>query len=89
MSTIITGASGCIGRNLIVHLAKKSKDKIYVVYNSDKTFKGFLKKKSLSFNLDSFISFIQSVIPRLSFRNNDPPHQHSLFDIGLEKLGSF
>ena len=47
MSTIITGASGCIGRNLIVYLAKKSKDKIYVVYNSDKTFKGFLKKNGI------------------------------------------
>lgn len=42
-------------------------------------YKRFIKKKSLSFNLDSFILFIQSIIPKLLFRNHDPPSQPSLF----------
>ncbi len=35
-------------------------------------YKRFIRIKSLSFNLDSFISFIQSVLPKLVFRNHDP-----------------
>jgi len=36
-------------------------------------YKRFIRKKSLSSNLDSFISFIQSVLPKLVFRSHDPP----------------
>lgn len=53
-------------------------------------YKRFIKLKSLAFNLDSFISFIQSTLPKLTYRNHDPPDQLNLFSRrGLEKLGSF
>jgi hypothetical protein len=42
-------------------------------------YKRFLKVKSLSFNPDSFISFMQSSLPKLVFRNHDPPVQMTLF----------
>lgn len=41
-------------------------------------YKRFIRIKSLSFNLDSFISFIQSVLPKLVFRNHDPTIQITL-----------
>lgn len=41
-------------------------------------YKRFIRLKSLSFNLDSFISFIKSVLPKLIFRSHDPPVQNSL-----------
>jgi hypothetical protein len=54
------------------------------------TYKRFIKLKSLSFNLDSFISFMQCTLPKLIFRNHDPPDQPSLFpENTIEKLGSF
>lgn len=53
-------------------------------------YKRFIKLKSLAFNLDSFISFLRTTLPKLIFRNHDPPDQLSLFSKrGLEKLGSF
>jgi len=53
-------------------------------------YKRFIKLKSLAFNLDSFISFIQSTLPKLTYRNHDPPDQLNLFSRrGLVKLGSF
>ncbi len=53
-------------------------------------YKRFIKRKSLSFNLDSFISFIQSSLPRFVRRNHDPPDQPVLFsEITMKKLGSF
>lgn len=42
-------------------------------------YKRFLKVKSLSFNPDSFISFMQSYLPKLLFRAHDPPVQMTLF----------
>lgn len=42
-------------------------------------YKNFLRVKSLSFNPDSFISFIQDLLPKLTFRNHDPPTQMTLF----------
>ena len=42
-------------------------------------YKNFLRIKSLSFNPDSFISFIQDLLPKLIFRNHDPPVQMTLF----------
>jgi len=41
-------------------------------------YKQFIKIKSLSFNLDSFISFIKFTLPKLIFRNNSPPSQTTL-----------
>ena len=41
-------------------------------------YRRFIRVKSLSFNLDSFISFTQSVLPKLIFRSHDPPTQDSL-----------
>ena len=53
-------------------------------------YKRFIKLKSLAFNLDSFISFLKTALPKLIFRNHDPPDQLNLFSKrGLEKLGSF
>jgi len=53
-------------------------------------YKRFVKVKSLSMNLDSFISFMQSALPKLVFRNHDPPDQLSLFpESTIKKLGSF
>ena len=53
-------------------------------------YKRFIRVKSLSFNLDSFISFIQSILPKLVFRNHDPPDQLLLFSENIiKKLGSF
>jgi hypothetical protein len=43
------------------------------------SYKYFIKRKSLSFNTDSFISFIQSSLPKLIFRSLDPPVQMTLF----------
>ena len=43
------------------------------------SFKQFIKRKSLSFNPDSFISFIHASLPKLIFRNHDPPVQMTLF----------
>lgn len=42
-------------------------------------YKQFIKRKSLSFNPDSFVSFIQASLPKLIFRNHDPPIQMTLF----------
>jgi len=42
-------------------------------------YKRFIKRKSLSFNPDSFISFIQHTLPKLTFRCHDPPLQMTLF----------
>ena len=42
-------------------------------------YKRFIKLKSLVFNLDSFISFIQKLLPKLAFCNHDPPDQLLLF----------
>jgi len=54
------------------------------------TYKDFLKRYSLSQNLDSFISFLKSAIPTFVHRNHSPPNQLSLFPkIIAEKLGSF
>ena len=53
-------------------------------------YKRFIKLKSLAFNLDSFISFIQRSLPKLVFRNHDPPDQLLLFSENtIKKLGSF
>ena len=53
-------------------------------------YKRFIKLKSLAFNLDSFISFIQKSLPKLAFRNHDPPNQLLLFSENtIKKLGSF
>lgn len=43
------------------------------------SYKQFIKRKSLSFNPDSFISFIQVSLPKLIFRSHDPPIQMTLF----------
>lgn len=54
------------------------------------TYKRFIKLKSLAFNLDSFISFIKRSLPKLVFRNHDPPDQMILFSENIiKKLGSF
>lgn len=53
-------------------------------------YKRFIKLKSLAFNLDSFISFLRTTLPKLIFRNHDPPDQLNLFSRRqVEKLGSF
>ena len=53
-------------------------------------YKRFIKLKSLAFNLDSFISFIKTALPKLVFRNHDPPNQLLLFSENtIKKLGSF
>jgi len=53
-------------------------------------YKRFIKLKSLAFNLDSFISFIQKSLPKLVFRSHDPPDQLLLFSENIiKKLGSF
>ncbi len=50
----------------------------------------YIKKKSVSFNIDSFISFMKSSLKPLIFRNKSPSIQISLFPNSiLEKLGSF
>ena len=43
-------------------------------------YKQYIKKKSVSFNLDSFISYIQNSLPRLIIRHHDPPNQMKLFE---------
>ncbi len=43
-------------------------------------YKGFIKKKSLWFNLDSFISYIQKSLPKMLFREQFPPDQLQLFE---------
>lgn len=49
-----------------------------------------IKKKSVSFNIDSFISFMKSCLKPLIFRNKSPSIQINLFPkLQLEKLGSF
>lgn len=53
-------------------------------------YKRFIKLKSLAFNLDSFISFVKTTLPKLVFRNHDPPDQLLLFtENTMKKLGSF
>ncbi len=59
-------------------------------------YKGFVKKKALTKNIDSFISFIKSTLVGLIQRKTLPPdefkpkNQRTLFDLSpLEKLGSF
>lgn len=51
----------------------------------------FLKQKSLSFNLDSFISFLKNALKPLVWRTErPPPNQLTLLSTrSLEKLGSF
>ena len=51
----------------------------------------FLKQKSLTFNLDSFITFLKNVLKPLIFRNErSPPNQLNLLSTReLGKLGSF
>jgi hypothetical protein len=50
----------------------------------------YIKKKSVSFNVDSFISFMKSCLKPLIFRNKSPSIQKSLFsNLALKKLGSF
>lgn len=39
----------------------------------------FLQSKSLSFNVDSFITFMQNILSPLIFRPRKPPSQYSLF----------
>ncbi|MDP2643204.1 MAG: transposase [Candidatus Peregrinibacteria bacterium] len=42
-------------------------------------YKKFLKLKTLSFNLDSFITFMKSVLKPIVFRLEKPPNQLSVF----------
>lgn len=51
----------------------------------------FLKEKSLTFNLDSFITFLKNALKPLVFRTErPPPKQLTLFSTrSLEKLGTF
>lgn len=51
----------------------------------------FLKQKSLTFNLDSFITFLKSALkPLVPRHERAPPNQLNLLSIrSLEKLGSF
>jgi hypothetical protein len=49
-------------------------------------YKQFIRQKSLSFNSDSFISFIQHVLPKLTFRCHDPPVQPTLFPPDFESI---
>ncbi|HEY5714689.1 MAG TPA: hypothetical protein VIT68_05045 [Candidatus Gracilibacteria bacterium] len=44
-------------------------------------YKKFLRRWSLSFNLDSFLTFLQQNIPPLITRNHDPPNQIPLFSL--------
>jgi len=48
------------------------------------SYKYFIKRKSLSFNPDSFISFIQYSLPKLIFRSHGPPVQLALFPPGFQ-----
>jgi len=50
------------------------------------SYKKFIKLKSLTFNLDSFISFMKESLEPLIIRKIAPSQQLSLFK---EKLGSF
>ena len=43
-------------------------------------YKLFIKKKSLWFNLDSFISYVQYSLPKMLFREQFPPDQLQLFE---------
>lgn len=53
-------------------------------------YENYIKKKSLKFNIDSFISFMKSSLKPLTFRNKSPSIQNSLFtNYALKKLGSF
>lgn len=53
-------------------------------------YKSFLKLKSLTFNLDSFISFMQQSLNPLTFKNTGPPNQLNIFSFRqLKKLGPF
>jgi len=50
----------------------------------------YIKKKSVSFNIDSFISFMKSCLKPIIFRNKSPSVQINLFsNRDLKKLGSF
>ncbi|QQR54693.1 transposase [Candidatus Peregrinibacteria bacterium] len=52
-------------------------------------YKGFIAKKSLTFNLESFITFLQNSLQSLQF-HAPPKRQPSLFSFRqLKKLGSF
>lgn len=54
------------------------------------SYKNFLRLKSLTFNLDSFISFMQQVLKPLTPKPKPPPLQLSLFSSYLlKKLGPF
>ena len=46
MSIIITGASGCIGRAMLLNIPRKY-GKIYAVYNRSTDFKDFLRVNRL------------------------------------------
>lgn len=53
-------------------------------------YKRFLKFKNLTFNIDSFISYMRVSLTSLIFRRPPPKHQPPLFPKRcLEKLGSF
>ena len=53
-------------------------------------YKQFIQKKCLSFNIDSFISYLQVSLEPLIHRQQSPPVQPTLFSKHqLEKLGSF
>lgn len=50
----------------------------------------FIKKHALSFNVDSFITFLHSSLKTLAFRTEKPPDQQNLFsNRQLEKLVPF
>ena len=55
------------------------------------SYKKFLQLKNLSFNLDSYISFLQFTLKPIQFHSQkDPPKQPSLFsERVLRKVGSF
>ena len=46
-------------------------------------YKRFIKLKSLAFNLDSFISFLKTALPKLTYRNHESPIQETL-PLGFE-----
>lgn len=52
-------------------------------------YKKFMKLKTLSFNLDSFITFMKNSLKTLSFRLEKPPNQLNIFSkYKLDKLAS-
>lgn len=53
-------------------------------------YKSFIKRKNLTQNIDSFISFIRSILKPLIFHQKHPPNQRNLFSYQiLQKLGPF